>query len=44
MTWQPGQVLSSSELTPDVIAAIKAALMPAQTLAITAWRSSRGKK
>ena len=42
-TWHPGIVLPSSGLTPDIIAAIKVALSPAQTLALTAWAEGRSR-
>lgn len=39
--WRPGVVLSSLDLTPAVIAAIKAALSPAQVMALTIWAEGR---
>lgn len=38
--WKPGMVLRTEELTPAIISRIRAALTPAQTMAITAWREA----
>ena len=42
-TWHPGVVLSAVDLSPEMIAAIKAALSPAQRVALTAWAEARSR-
>lgn len=42
-TWHPGIVLPPIDLTPLIIAAIKAALSPAQTLGLTMWAEARSR-
>jgi hypothetical protein len=41
--WKPGLVLQAIDLTPAIIMAIKAALSPAQTVAITMWREAESR-
>lgn len=43
VTWQPGLVLPPEKLTPDVIAAIKGTLFPAQVVGLTAWAEARSR-
>ena len=42
-SWHPGVILPPEKLTPEIIAAIKASLYPAQVVGLTAWAEARSR-
>lgn len=41
--WEPGQIFTPEQLTPNAVASIQSALTPGQTMGLTAWAEARAR-